>query len=419
MQLVSAGFQAKHDILRIKNPAILLCFAASAMTLAITPAVLADVVVSQPLALTHRVQVQPIRVKKADGTTAVTLGDTSQSNYIKQQVDRIWAQVGVRIDWLPFNDYTNDFAYDGSPTNYTTTARPGNHLSQTVSAAGSPPKSGNPNIINLFFVEIVPGFNKRSDNTANGLAFIDMNGIAMHVGANLLGFQGGRDVVASVLAHEIGHNVGLDHVSEDENLMNGAGGSSEYLTFLQRNTFFTNNTGTDGFEFLQSLPQPTGYLQWAQVNGVVNGPDGDDDEDNISNVIEFMLGLDPDGPSTLPPLVSATNGLTWTLPKYPAATEDGLIYQIQSNTDLQLWFAAGASGSGSTVVIDNAYTLSVRLNPGAVRRFMRLNVDSSPATNFTGRSSAPLPLQEVPVTTRQLPDTGYERSAFAPAFSAD
>src|SRR6187402_505417 len=109
----------------------------------------AAVVVNPPQTLTHRVEVQPIRVRKTSGAIATTLGSSTSETYIKSQINRVWAQTGVRIDWLPFTDYTNDFAYDGSPGNYNSTSRPDNHLDIIVDSAGSPPKSANRLVINM------------------------------------------------------------------------------------------------------------------------------------------------------------------------------------------------------------------------------------------------------------------------------
>ena len=54
-----------------------------------------------------------------------------------------------------------------------------------------------------------------AENVANGLAFVDGNGTAIHIGDNLPTFEMTiREMwrPASV-AHEIGHNLGLNHVS--------------------------------------------------------------------------------------------------------------------------------------------------------------------------------------------------------------
>ena len=54
----------------------------------------------------------------------------------------------------------------------------------------------NANVIDAYFVQRAPGFGSVGDNTANGLAFVDSSGTAIHVGDNLLGFQSGLEVIA-------------------------------------------------------------------------------------------------------------------------------------------------------------------------------------------------------------------------------
>ena len=75
----------------------------------------------------------------------------------------------------------------------------------------------------MYFVELVPGFDDLGENTANGLAFIDMPGVAIQIGDNLPATAVGRNVIAEVTAHEIGHNLGLTHLAIEGNLLAPAG----------------------------------------------------------------------------------------------------------------------------------------------------------------------------------------------------
>ncbi len=363
----------------------------------------AEVSVNPAIPITHRVRIQPIQVSKVDGTAATALGTTEQATYIKAQVNRIWAQAGVRIDWLPFTPYINDFAYSDPANDYTTNPRPNEDLDAIRTAAGSPPKSGNVTVINLFFVEICPGFQHLDALTANGLAFVDSNGITVHVGANLLTFGNGLDAIASVIAHEIGHNLGLNHEAFDQPNLMSPGGTTAQLRDDQRAIVFTNDSGTDGFDFLQALPTVTNYQQWATTNGIANGPDGDDDGDGIANVIEFMLGLNPKAPSLLPkPLVNAS-GMTWILPRNPLAIADGLVCQIQTGNDPGVWWPAGSANSGSTVLTSGSSTVSVRLNSGAAHAFMRLKVDSGPVSVAASAASV-IPEEDTGPGTSVIPE---------------
>jgi len=154
-------------------------------------------------------------------------------------VDDIWAQAGIDINFLPANTWNSSFANSGSGSAMVT--RPTSDLS-TIVADGSSAgvASTDPTVINMYFVNIAAGFNLLNESTAAGLAFLGANGITQYVGSNLLSFTGGQEVVAGVVAHEIGHNLGLDHVAEFENLMD-SGNDGQRLNSAQISTALASN----------------------------------------------------------------------------------------------------------------------------------------------------------------------------------
>ena len=240
---------------------ILLFSATSLALVALAPAVL---IVNPPIAIDHVVQVQPIIVQQAPaqgGATATYFGTAGQAAIIEAHVDTIWSQVGVDIEFLPSTTYVDSFAFNGFPTDYSTAPRPLGDLNAINTAAGSPPKNSNPAVLNMFFVDIVPGFSFTSENTANGLAFVGGNGVTQFVGDNLLTFEAGREVIASVVAHEIGHNLGLPHLVEAENLMQEGGSPNpgERLTAADRATILAVS-GSAGTGLLQAIPEPSGVM---------------------------------------------------------------------------------------------------------------------------------------------------------------
>ena len=166
--------------------------------------------------LTQRVTVQPIIVSDDDGSNrAEFFGGARQRADIEASIDQIWAQAGIDVDFLNPNRLNSTFANEGD-----TRSRPFNDLDETIRLGESAGvTNSDPNVINIFFVNVAAGFSPVSENTAAGLARTPGNGISQYVGSNLFGFPNGRDVIASVVAHEIGHNLGLEHTSIEQNLM--------------------------------------------------------------------------------------------------------------------------------------------------------------------------------------------------------
>jgi len=190
----------------------------------------AALIVNAARPITDRVNVNLIGVADDDGSdsTRMTFGTATQQAEIFSFVDTIYAQAGVDVEFtFRPGTYNSSFARIGTPGN--NSPRPQGDLStiRNNAAAAGGVLSSNANTINVFLVTIVPGFSQLSLNSSAGLATINGNGITYYGGGNLLAFTSGREVLASVLAHEIGHNLGLSHNSINQNLMQSGGSNDD------------------------------------------------------------------------------------------------------------------------------------------------------------------------------------------------
>jgi hypothetical protein len=227
----------------------------------------AALIVNAARPVTDRVNVHLIGVADDDGTgsTAGTFGTATHQSEIFSFVDTIYAQAGVDVNFtFRPGTYDSTFARIGAPGN--NNPRPLGDLNtmRSNAAAAGGVLSSDANTINVFLVTIVPGFSQLSLNSSAGLASINASGVAYYGGANLLGFTSGREVLASVLAHEIGHNLGLNHISEDENLME-SGSDGERLNESQIQTILASR-------FSVMAPPPTLPGDF-NGNGRVDGAD--------------------------------------------------------------------------------------------------------------------------------------------------
>jgi hypothetical protein len=218
------------------------------------------IIVNSALPITHRVDVQIIQTSLDGGLLPATvLGNSSQQAAVEAGIDKIWAQAGIDIRFLPtITPYANTFAYRGALL-----PRPTGDLGAIVNNARSAGISNpDPKVLNMFFVEVAPGYGQLSESTAAGIAYINGNGSVLFTGENLLTFANGRDTIAGVVAHEIGHNLGLTHTeSGGPNLM-APKGTTEQLTTAQIATALNSS-------YVQAALMPGDFTG----DGIVNGAD--------------------------------------------------------------------------------------------------------------------------------------------------
>ena len=189
---------------------------------------------------TEVVYIQPVLVADTDGRNkTVFFGSPAQELDIKDRIDEIFAQAGVDVEFLTNSHWGDSFINFGadSRTGFGLNGeRPEDHLDQIVDR-GNSTGFGNrdDDVLDVYFVDRVPGFEFVESYVANGLAFVGANGVAMHIGENLVTSASGREIIAEVFAHEIAHNLGLFHHDDGDNLLS-ADGSEHELTDLQIST---------------------------------------------------------------------------------------------------------------------------------------------------------------------------------------
>jgi len=157
----------------------------------------------QPPRAGYYLTVQPIQVRNDDGSNASTVV------FYESETDKIWRQAGIDVRFLSQNTY-NSTAHNTIDNNA--------EFSAMVSGAGHG-QNADATVLNAWYVDQI---NPSPTDTTYGIAYVDANGAAFD-GSAISAYNGGVGRLDTV-AHETGHNLGLDHNTY------GAGGANNLMT---------------------------------------------------------------------------------------------------------------------------------------------------------------------------------------------
>lgn len=191
--------------------------------------------------VTEEIVIQPIIVANDNGSNRANFfGNAQQESAIKARINEIYAQAKVRVRWLAPKIWNNTIANIGSGSG----TRPESDLFSVVADGDRVGQgSSDPKVVDMYFVAKLPAV-AINDSQVGGYATLGASGLTVEVGSNLIGSTGGQRLIAQVVAHEVGHNLGLDHEGAPAgNLMYGVSGREDYtnLTAAQIRTLIASS----------------------------------------------------------------------------------------------------------------------------------------------------------------------------------
>lgn len=139
----------------------------------------------------------------------------------------------------------------------------------------------------------------------------------------------------------------------------------------------------NGKDWVQLVLTANGYGTWAGgegLSGVDVHASEDPDGDRLNNLQEFALGGDPLASDDVAILPSLSGG-SFSFRRRLDAASQGLVYSLETSTDLTNWGTDGL-GVESVDAIDDFFELvTMALSSGSERRFVRLRITLSVRSN--------------------------------------
>ncbi|VGO22887.1 hypothetical protein [Pontiella sulfatireligans] len=126
----------------------------------------------------------------------------------------------------------------------------------------------------------------------------------------------------------------------------------------------------------------SGYAAWSNQYGLVFGPDGDDDNDQFSNFVEYGLGGDPTNPAHQghrPTFEKGSDGFNY-VHAVRSDPNSGLLYYLELTDNLvsNVWKNEGYTVIGTNIVDGDFNFVSNRIfTAGTTNQFIRLIIEEN------------------------------------------